>query len=253
MCLPRTAAEESSNQSVFARCKRDLCEGPLEGGLWGVVLCQRSLLGAHRGHCILLGEGKGQSQSSRVWEPLGHLSCVLQPAPKHSCLLPLKEAGPGGGGVPSHWRAGLKGPRPGGSRMTGQGLTEASEGRGGRRGPLQQALRLFGRPWRPPRPLSRTPFAVRSEPSPAPPPSFSILLGLAFSALEAAQEHIFEAQQRLGRRKTEMSSGLGEWEKGIPCMLHGSREAGVVGAISLASVVPGMSCCPLLLAWPCVE
>lgn len=50
-----------------------------------------------------------------------------------------------------------------------------------------------------------------------------------------------------------MSSGLGEWEKGIPCMLHGSREAGVVGAISLASVVPGVSRCPLLLAWPCVE
>lgn len=41
-----------------------------------------------------------------------------------------------GGGVPSHWRAGLKGPRPRGSRMTGQVLTEASEGRGGRRGPL---------------------------------------------------------------------------------------------------------------------
>lgn len=92
MCLPRTAAEESSNRSVFARCKRDLCEGPLEGGLWGVVLCQRSLLGAHRGHCILLGEGKGQSQSSRVWEPLGHLSCVFT-ASSQTELLAAPERG----------------------------------------------------------------------------------------------------------------------------------------------------------------
>lgn len=76
------------------------------------------------------GQGRGQSQRSRVWELLGHLSCVLQSAPKHSCLLLLKEAGPEGGGVPSRRGAGWKGPRPGGSRMTGQGLPEASVGRG---------------------------------------------------------------------------------------------------------------------------
>lgn len=89
---------------------------------------------------------------------LGHLSCILQLAPKHSCLLLLKEAGPEGGGVPSHWRAGLKGPRPGGSQMPGQGFTEASQGRVGRRGPLQQALRLFGRPWRAPQALEPNPL-----------------------------------------------------------------------------------------------
>lgn len=59
MCLPRTAAEESSNQSVFARCKRDLCEGPWREAFGGVVLCQRSFLGAHRDHCILLDGGRG--------------------------------------------------------------------------------------------------------------------------------------------------------------------------------------------------
>lgn len=50
-----------------------------------------------------------------------------------------------------------------------------------------------------------------------------------------------------------MSSGLGEWEKGIPCMLHRSWAAGLVGAVSLASAVPDVSCCPRLPAWPYVE
>lgn len=101
-------------------------------------------------------------------------------------------------------------------------------------------------PGGPPRPLSRTPFAVCSEPSPAPPPFFSTLLGLAFSALEAAQEHIFEAQQRLGRRKAEMSSGLGEWEKGIPRMLHGSQRAGLMGR---SAWPPRCSACPATHFW----
>lgn len=50
-----------------------------------------------------------------------------------------------------------------------------------------------------------------------------------------------------------MSSGLGEWEKGIPCMLHGSQGGGPGVAIGSASEVPGMSCCPLLAAWPCAQ
>lgn len=44
----------------------------------------------------------------------------------------------------------------------------------------------------------------------------------------------------------------GEWEKGNS-MLHRSWAAGVVGAVSLASAVPGVSCCPRLPAWPYVE
>lgn len=51
-----------------------------------------------------------------------------------------------------------------------------------------------------------------------------------------------------------MSSGLGEWEKGIPCMLHGAgAESGGSpsggGRLGLASV--RMSCCPLSAARPC--
>lgn len=56
----------------------------------------------------------------------GLLPSVLQLEPQHSCLLLLK-----GGGVPSWRKAGLKGPHPRGSQMTGQGHTEASsQGRG---------------------------------------------------------------------------------------------------------------------------
>lgn len=50
-----------------------------------------------------------------------------------------------------------------------------------------------------------------------------------------------------------MSSGLGEWEKGIPCMLHGSQGGRPGGAIGWASEVPGLSCYPLGAAWPCVQ
>lgn len=85
------------------------------------------------------------SQKSGVWELLGHLSEIYSHLQTQLLAAP-ERSWARGGGVPSHWRAGLKGPRPRGSRMTGQVLTEASEGRGGRRGPLQQALRLFGRP-----------------------------------------------------------------------------------------------------------
>lgn len=48
-----------------------------------------------------------------------------------------------------------------------------------------------------------------------------------------------------------MSSGLGEWEKGIPCMLHGSQGGRPGGTMGLAGEVPSMSCCPLLAAWSC--
>lgn len=50
-----------------------------------------------------------------------------------------------------------------------------------------------------------------------------------------------------------MSSGLGEWEKGIPCMLHGSQGGKPGGVIILASGGPGMSCYPFLAALPCVQ
>lgn len=44
-----------------------------------------------------------------------------------------------------------------------------------------------------------------------------------------------------------MSSGLGEWEKGIPCMLHGSQGRRPGGAIGLAPEVRDTSRSPL---WP---
>lgn len=50
-----------------------------------------------------------------------------------------------------------------------------------------------------------------------------------------------------------MSSGLGEWEKGIPCMLHGSQGGRPGGTVGLAWEVPSMSCCPLLAAGPCSQ
>lgn len=50
-----------------------------------------------------------------------------------------------------------------------------------------------------------------------------------------------------------MSSGLGEWEKGIPCTPHGSQGGRPGGVIGLAWEVPGRSCYPLLAAWPCVR
>lgn len=67
MCLPQgQPPKKSSNQSVFsvfARYKRVVCEGALEGRLFLEEelggLCQRSLLGAHKCHCILL-EGRGE-------------------------------------------------------------------------------------------------------------------------------------------------------------------------------------------------
>ncbi|XP_021562919.1 nucleolar protein 4-like [Carlito syrichta] len=49
-----------------------------------------------------------------------------------------------------------------------------------------------------------------------------------------------------------MSSGPGEWEKGIPCMLHGSRAAGLQGQPAQPRC-PSVSCCPLLAAWPCAS
>lgn len=50
-----------------------------------------------------------------------------------------------------------------------------------------------------------------------------------------------------------MSSGLGEWEKGIPCMPHGSQGSRPGGVIGLTSEVLGMSCYPLLASWPCEQ
>lgn len=44
-----------------------------------------------------------------------------------------------------------------------------------------------------------------------------------------------------------MSSGLGEWEKGIPCMLHGSQGGKPGGVIILAS---GGLACPATHFWP---
>lgn len=85
------------------------------------------------------------SQKSGVWELLGHLSEIYSYL--QTQLLAAPERGwARGGGVPSHWRAGLEGPRPRGSRMTGQVLTEASEGSGGRRGPLSRLSSLAGPP-----------------------------------------------------------------------------------------------------------
>ena len=49
-----------------------------------------------------------------------------------------------------------------------------------------------------------------------------------------------------------MSSGLGEWEKGIPCMLHGSRGSGRGGGHPPGLSGASMPCYPFLPAWPCV-
>ena len=59
MCLPRTAAEESSNRSVFACCKRDLCEGPLEGGFGGDGALPEVLTGGPQRPLYLAGWGRG--------------------------------------------------------------------------------------------------------------------------------------------------------------------------------------------------
>lgn len=50
-----------------------------------------------------------------------------------------------------------------------------------------------------------------------------------------------------------MSSGLEEWEKGIPCMLHGSGSWGGrhSGGDGLGLSSAGRSCYPLLAACPC--
>lgn len=46
-----------------------------------------------------------------------------------------------------------------------------------------------------------------------------------------------------------MSSGSGEWEKGIPCMLPSSQRQAWRGQPA-ASLVPCLSCCPLRAACP---
>lgn len=50
-----------------------------------------------------------------------------------------------------------------------------------------------------------------------------------------------------------MSFGLGEWERGIPCMLPGSQGGRPGWTIGLAWEVPSASCCPLLAAGPCSQ
>lgn len=84
-----------------------------------------SLPWACGGHCILLGVG-AQGQDSTCGTAGPSSLCALQPETQPSCLLLLKGAGSEGGGVPSCWKAGLKGPHPGASQMTRQGHTEAS-------------------------------------------------------------------------------------------------------------------------------
>lgn len=44
-----------------------------------------------------------------------------------------------------------------------------------------------------------------------------------------------------------MSSGLGEWEKGIPCMLPGNQGAGLVGR---SAWPPRCRACPATHFWP---
>lgn len=107
---PGTAAE-SSNQSVFAHHKRDVCERALWGeGPVGAAL--RVLCRGLTEPIILLGAGaQGQDCTCGTAGPSS--LCVTTGAPTQFLLL-LK-----GGGVPS-WRvAGLKGPHPRGPWMTG--------------------------------------------------------------------------------------------------------------------------------------
>lgn len=54
-----------------------------------------------------------------MWHAEPSSLCVLQLELQPSCLLLLKGAGLEGGGVPSCWKAELKGPHPRGSQMTG--------------------------------------------------------------------------------------------------------------------------------------
>lgn len=161
MCLPQGQQQKKVQTKVcLLTIKEPAVRGPWREGSGGGGCSARGPYWGPTEAIVpcLRGQRRGQSQRSRVWELLGHLSCVLQPAPKQLLAAPER------GWARRRWgpfppqRAGLKGPRPGGSRMTGQGLTEASMGRRGRRGPLQQALRLFGRPWWPPQALEPNPL-----------------------------------------------------------------------------------------------
>lgn len=170
--LPQGRAPKKVQTKVcFAHYKDTSVRGPWRGGLWGWGCFARGPYWEPTEAIVSCWTGKrrGQSQSSRVWELWGHLPCDLQPAPKHSCLLLPKEAGPkGGGGVPPCWRAGLKGPHPGGSRMTGQGLTEASEGREGGVVLSSRPSGCLEGPGGPPGPLAKPP--LRSDPLACPTP-----------------------------------------------------------------------------------
>lgn len=87
MCLPQGQPPKKvlRTKVCLLSIKESSVRGPwrggfLEGGSCGGGFRQRSLLGAHRCHCILLegrGERGGGKASPGVWELLGHLSCIL--------------------------------------------------------------------------------------------------------------------------------------------------------------------------------
>lgn len=144
MSASGTAVEESSNQSVFAHHKRDVCEGPV-----GVAPRPQgcSAMGPQR--LLYLARGWGHKVRTPCVALLGRLPHVLQLERHPSSLLLFKGAGSEGGGVLSCWKAELKGPHPGDSQETGQGHTETSSWG---EEPLLSSpadCLLFGRPWHP--------------------------------------------------------------------------------------------------------
>lgn len=101
MCLPQGQPPKKvlRTKVCLLSIKESSVRGPwrggfLEGGSWGGVPPEVLTGSPQMPLYLARGERGGGKASPGVWELLGHLSCILQPAPKHSCLQLLKEAGP---------------------------------------------------------------------------------------------------------------------------------------------------------------
>lgn len=87
MCLPQGQQQKKVQTKVcLLTIKERFVRGPWSGGSGGRVLCQRSLLGAYRGHCSLREGAKSEIQG--VGAAGSSFLGFLQPAPKQLLAAP---------------------------------------------------------------------------------------------------------------------------------------------------------------------